>query len=100
MQERKGKMEKRYKLVITDNATSEVLNEFDTDCIIAGVSTGENEAVSASIAHCGSATIAATLATAVKAVKKTIEHDPTAGLLLQFIMEAEEKDISGGDDDE
>ena len=93
-------MEKRFKVVLIDNTSSEVLNEFDTDCLIAGVSLGGDEAVSVSVGHCNSETIAKTIASAMKAIKKSVKNDPAAGLLAKLFMDAETEDESGGDDDE
>lgn len=93
-------MEKRFKLVIIDNTTCEVKSEFDTDCVVAGVSLGGDEAVSVSVGHCNTKTIGKTIASAMKAIKKAVRHDPAAGLFAQMLMDAETEDESGGDDDE
>ena len=93
-------MEKRFKVVIIDNTTCEVKSEFDTDCLIAGISLGGDETVSASVGHCNSKTIAKTIASAFKAIQKAIKSDPAAGLLAKMLMDADKEDESGGDDDE
>lgn len=93
-------MEKRFKLVIIDNKSSAVLEEFDTDCIIAGISLGEDEAVSASVGHCNSKAVAKTIASTMIAIKKAIKNDPAAGLLAKLFMDTDAVVKSGGDDDE
>ena len=93
-------MEKKFKLVVIDNETGDVKAEFDTDCIIAGISLGGDECVSVSVAHCNSETIARSIASAMKAIKKSIKNDPAAGLFAKLFMDAETEEESGGDDDE
>lgn len=93
-------MEKRFKLVIIDNTTCEVKSEFDTDCVVAGVSLGGDEAVSVRVGRCDTKTIGKTIASAMTAIKKSVENDPAAGLLAKLFMDAKTEDESGGDDDE
>lgn len=93
-------MEKRFKLVIIDNTSSEVLNEFDTDCLLAGVSLDGDEALSIRAGHCNSKTVAKTISSAMRAIKESIKNDPAAGLLAKIYMDTETEDESGGDDDE
>lgn len=93
-------MEKRFKVVIIDNVTSEVKTELDTDCLIAGISLGGDESANVSVGHCDAKTIGKTIASAMIAIKKAVRHDPAAGLFAKMLMDANTEDESGGDDDE
>lgn len=92
-------MEKRFKLVIIDNESSEKIKEIDTDCIIGGVAISETDFTGVSLGCCNTEILAKTIASATSAIKHTIKHNPAAGLLAQFIMQVDEEE-SGGDDDE
>ena len=90
-------MEKKFKFVVIDNETSEVKEEIDTDCIIAGVSR-EDEFQAIGITHCNAETMAKTIVTAENVIKKLKKENPVVAVLCEFVR-TEEVDSDGENDE-
>lgn len=90
-------MEKKYKFVIIDNETSEVKEEIDTDCIIAGVRNGDG-ANSICITQCNAKALAESILAAEKVIETMKSQHPIVEAFCRIAKLS--NSTSDGEDDE
>lgn len=89
-------MEKKYKYVVVDNETTEVISEFDANIIIAGINLEDGVNISSAV-HGTSMDLAQVIFHIEKHIAELKQSYPEVDLMLQFLHY---KNKNGGENDE